>query len=96
MMISPATFYEYELKGKSPEQIMTVIRSLKRRISKLKNTIEHPEYKVVKVDVDAAPELAEAYGVMSIPTLYMIKDGKAVKKTMGAMPKVPLLAWLAE
>jgi thioredoxin 1 len=57
---------------------------------------EHPEYKVVKVDVDAAPELAEAYGVMSIPTLYMIKDGKAVKKTMGAMPKAPLLAWLAE
>jgi len=46
MMISPMTFYENELKAKSPEQIMTVIRSLKIRISKLKNTIEHPDYKV--------------------------------------------------
>ena len=52
---------------------------------------EHPEYKIVKVDVDAAPELAEAYGVMSIPTLYVIRDGKAVKKSMGALPKAQLL-----
>lgn len=53
---------------------------------------EHPEYKVVKVDVDDAPELAEAYGVMSIPTLYVIRDGKPVKKSMGALPKAQLLA----
>lgn len=53
---------------------------------------EHPEYKIVKVDVDAAPELAEAYGVMSIPTLYVIRDGKAVRKSMGALPKAQLLA----
>ena len=53
---------------------------------------EHPEYKVVKVDVDAAPELAEAYGVMSIPTLYVIRDGKPVKKSMGALPKAQLLS----
>ena len=37
------------------------------------------------------PELAEAYGVMSIPTLYVIRDGKAVKKSMGALPKAQLL-----
>lgn len=53
---------------------------------------EHPEIKVVKVDVDAEPELAEAYAVMSIPTLFVIRDGKAVKKTMGAQPKAHLLA----
>ena len=53
---------------------------------------EHPEYKIVKVDVDAAPELAEAYGVMSIPTLYVIRDGKPVKKSMGALPKAQLLS----
>ena len=57
---------------------------------------EHPEYKIVKVDVDAAPELAEAYGVMSIPTLYVIRDGKAVKKSMGALPKAQLLALLEQ
>ena len=55
---------------------------------------EHPEYKIVKVDVDAAPELAEAYGVMSIPTLYLIRDGKAVKKSMGALPKAQLLHFM--
>ena len=55
---------------------------------------ERPEIKVVKVDVDADPELAEAYGVMSIPTLYVIKEGKPVKKSMGALPKAQLLSLL--
>ena len=55
---------------------------------------EHPEIKVVKVDVDAAPEIAEAYGVMSIPTLFVIRDGRAVKKSMGALPKAQLEALL--
>lgn len=55
---------------------------------------EHPEIKVVKVDVDDAPELAETYGVMSIPTLFVIRDGKAVKKSMGALPKPQLEALL--
>ena len=44
MMISPGVYYEEYLKGKNAEQIMTVIRSLKREISRLKNIIEHPEY----------------------------------------------------
>ena len=55
---------------------------------------ERPEIKVVKVDVDAAPELAEAYGVMSIPTLYVIKEGRPVKKSMGALPKAQLISLL--
>ena len=44
MMICPETFYEYNLKGKTVDQIMTVIRSLKQQIGKLKNTMEHPDY----------------------------------------------------
>ena len=48
---------------------------------------EHPEYKVVKVDVDAAPELAEAYGVMSIPTLIIFKDGKEADRMVGLQSK---------
>ena len=44
MMISPETYYELYLKGKNAKQIMTIIRSLKREISRLKNTMEHPEY----------------------------------------------------
>ena len=36
---------------------------------------EHPEFKVGKVNVDEQPELARQYGIMSIPTLYVFKDG---------------------
>ena len=44
MMISPEAFYEMNLKGKTAEQIMTVIRGLKQEIGRLKNIVEHPEY----------------------------------------------------
>lgn len=45
MMICPETYYDKYLKGKNAEQILSVIRSLKREISHLKKVIEHPEYK---------------------------------------------------
>ena len=44
MMIGPETFFDEHLKGKTVAQIMSKIRSLKREINYLKNTIEHPEY----------------------------------------------------
>lgn len=44
MMISPEAYYEFNLKGKSAEQIMSAIRGLKQEIGHLKNTMEHPEY----------------------------------------------------
>lgn len=44
MMISPNYFYEENLKGKSAKEILTVIRSLKRKINRLKNIMEHPDY----------------------------------------------------
>ena len=43
----------------------------------------HPEIKVVKVDVDEETPLAIKYGVASIPTLILFKDGEAVKSTLG-------------
>ena len=44
MMICPETFYEYNLKGKNAEEILTVIRGIKREMGRLKNIMEHPEY----------------------------------------------------
>lgn len=44
MMICLETFYEMNLKGKNKEEIMTVIRGLKREIGRLKRTMEHPDY----------------------------------------------------
>ena len=50
--------------------------------------------KVGKVDVDQEPELARQFGIMSIPTLILFKDGKPVKQTMGFQPKEAIEAWL--
>ncbi len=44
MMISPESFYEEQLKGKTKEQIISVIRGLKRELGHLKNIMENPEY----------------------------------------------------
>jgi len=48
--------------------------------------------KVAKLDVDSNPRTAMEYGVMSIPTLILFKDGQAVERLVGAMPKKSLLA----
>jgi thioredoxin 1 len=48
--------------------------------------------KVFKVDVDAESSLAEQYGVMSIPALFLFKDGKVVDKMVGAQPKQSIAA----
>lgn len=44
---------------------------------------DNPKVKVVKVDVDTAQELAQQYGVMSIPTVYVFKQGKPTKQMVG-------------
>ena len=55
---------------------------------------ERKDIKVAKINVDEQPELAAQFGVMSIPTLVVIKDGKIVKQAMGARPKSAILAML--
>jgi thioredoxin reductase (NADPH) len=52
--------------------------------------------KVVKVDTDANPELAMAYGVTSIPTLNFFKNGQVVKSVIGAKPKPTLTKLIDE
>ena len=55
---------------------------------------EHPEYKVVKINVDEEVELASRYRVSSIPTLLVMKDGQIVQQSVGARPKNQILAML--
>ena len=52
---------------------------------------ECDQVKVVKVNADEAPELAQKYGVSSIPTLLVIKDGEAVKRSVGLISKADIL-----
>ena len=42
---------------------------------------------IAKVNVDDNPQIAQKYGITSIPTLMMFKDGKLVDRVVGAMPK---------
>jgi thioredoxin 1 len=49
---------------------------------------------VAKVDVDANPQTPAQFGVMGIPTLILFKDGEAVERITGYMPKDQLLAKL--
>ena len=46
--------------------------------------------KVCKVNVDEAPNAASKYGIMSIPTLAIFKNGKVADKIVGALPKSEL------
>ena len=55
---------------------------------------EHGDIRVGKVNVDEQPELAAQFGVMSIPTLVVMKGGKVVNQMVGARPKNQILAML--
>jgi thioredoxin 2 len=56
---------------------------------------EHPgELKVVKLDVDTAPEISARYQVQGIPLLVLIREGQEVDRSVGAVPAPQLRAWL--
>ena len=56
--------------------------------------VERADIKVGKVNVDEQPQLAAQFGVMSIPTLVVMKDGKVTNKAVGARPKAQILGLL--
>lgn len=55
---------------------------------------ENPQYIVGKINVDEEPDLAQEFGVVSIPTLVVMKNGKIERKTTGARPKAQILSLL--
>ena len=55
---------------------------------------ERSDIKVGKINVDEQPELASQFGVMSIPTLVVMKEGKIMSKAIGARSKRDILAML--
>ena len=55
---------------------------------------ERPDIKVGKINVDEQPELASKFGIMSIPTLVVIKNGKIIQQVSGARPKNAILQML--
>lgn len=67
-----------------------------RMVSPLVDEIaeENPQYLVCKINVDQEPELAGTFGVASIPTLVVMKNGKIVSQSAGAKPKPQILEML--
>jgi len=55
---------------------------------------ERGDIKVGKINVDDEPELASKFGVMSIPTLVVMKDGQIANQAVGARPKAQIEALL--
>ena len=58
--------------------------------------MEAGDVKVGKINVDEEPELAVQFGIMSIPTLVVMKDGQMVNKSMGVQPKAAVLKLLGK
>ena len=65
-----------------------------RMVSPLVDQIadEQTEFTVGKINVDEEPELASRFGVMSIPTLAVVKNGVVVRQESGARPKPQIVA----
>ncbi len=51
---------------------------------------------IAKINVDEQPATAEAFGIMSIPTMILFKDGKPAGKVVGALPKAHLKTFIHE
>ena len=55
---------------------------------------ENPDIKIVKVNVDEEPELANEFQVISIPSLFVVKNGKIINQSSGVKPKQQILDML--
>ena len=62
-------------------------RATRSRPCSTRSREERGELKVVKLNIDEEPAIAQRYGVMSIPTLILFKEGEPQAAAVGAMPK---------
>ena len=103
MSVNPITkdTFEAEVLGASKEKAVLVdfwatwcgpCRMLAPTVEKIAD--ENPDVKVCSVNVDEQPELAAKFGVMSIPTLIVFKDGKKKKQVVGVQPEAKIVSML--
>ena len=67
-------------------------RSMAPQFAAAAKTLE-PEVRALKLNSDAEPAAASALGVSGIPALFLMRDGKVVAQTAGAMPASQIVAW---
>ena len=97
--ITSADFEEVVLKSEKPVLVdfnatwCGPCRMLKPTLDQI--AAERPDVAVLGVDIDENMDLAEEYGVFSIPCLVLFKDGAEVDRSVGLVPKEAVLALLA-
>ena len=69
-------------------------RMLSSQLEELDNN--RSDVKIVKVNVDECRDLAKKYGVMSIPALFLFKDGKLLDNKLGYIPRELIEKWIEE
>ncbi len=55
-----------------------------------------PEFRLAKLDTEAAPEIAAKFNIRSIPTMIVFKGGKEIARQSGALPAGQLTAWIRQ
>lgn len=87
MMISPETYYEEYLKGKTPEEILKAIRSLKREITRLKNIAEHPDY-VCEMHPSESVRISCSQDYLERAKLALIESGGEYQPTKSELKAI--------
>jgi thioredoxin 2 len=67
-------------------------KSMAPQFAAAAKTLE-PEVRLLKLNSDAEPAAANALGVSGIPALFLIRDGKVIAQTAGAMPASQIVSW---
>jgi thioredoxin 1 len=68
-------------------------RMISPALEEISNSL-NGKVKIVKLNVDENPRTAAKYGIMSIPTLMLFKDGQLASRQIGAQPKQKLEQWI--
>lgn len=67
-------------------------KSMAPQFEQAARTLE-PDIRLLKLNSDAEPAAAQALGVSSIPALFLLRDGKVIARTQGAMPASQIVSW---
>ena len=97
--VSDATFEAEVLKASEPVVVdfwaewCGPCRMIAPALEEIAGTVGE-KVKIVKLNVDENPATASKYGIMSIPTLMMFKNGELASRQVGAAPKAKLEQWI--